>query len=466
MSELFDAFTHALLRRHLESKSHGQEIAMPSSLQDIRKLPHVAAHQLFEIVKIAYDGICDNLYVFNELPEDFKHLDLMRKVTRENIAHGQDVTFIFFHQTLQEYLAALHIANKLSSGLNSIKLQLEKKDTIVRFLAGICFYNNHDCYSNLHEWLIEFLRQICFDRSQALQFVHCAYECPSIMSNLKVEYSEENTFIVVEPEVGIDWYATGYCISHFDERWGLHATSLRKEHIELLEKGLKSPPIGRLKHLHISKSEVSVSAVFTTLGEFCQLEHLELFHVKIDEKDEETLRKLIAPKEGGPKSLTYQTGNEHTHTRFLIPMLLDDSSLEELVVRTGSVVNMDSELLSHSNTNLKKLTISCELVQPLVALLPNTSLTHLVVDTLVYDSDLPFLTGLVESHSTLQVLELGKIVHYSSIPNPTHTSLTSASQNLRKLVEVAINSQLNLKLHEDDYKYLQEYHSNPTVCSR
>ena len=469
MSELFDAFTRVLVRRHFEYK--GQKIAMPSSLQDISKLP-LEASQLFKVVcKIAYDGIHDNLYYFDELSEDFEHLDLMRRYTRENIARGRYVTFVFFHRTLQEYLAALHIANKPSSKQNLFKLQLEKKDMIARFLAGICHNNHHDYCNNLHQWLVEFLGQICFERPQALQLVHCAYECPSTMHNLKVEYSEKDAFIVVEPEVGIDWYAMGYCISHFDERWGLHATSLRKENINLLEKGLKSPNStsvsGRLKYLHVSRSEVSVSQVITSLGKSCQLECLELLYVKINGKDEEALKNLIAAK-SGPKSLTYRTSNEHTHTRSFIPVLLEDSSLEELIIRTGLEVNMDGDLLPHSNKNLKKLTISCELVQPLAALLPNTSLMiHLVVDTLVDDSNLPFLTSLIESHSTLQVLELGKIVHYASPPEPTYTLLQSASQNLRKLVKVAINSQLKvLKLHQEDHKYLPEYHNNSTVCSR
>ena len=293
--------------------------------------------------------------------------------------------------------------------------------------------------------------------------------------------------IVVEPEVGIDWYAMGYCISHFDEKvkWGLHATILRKENIDLLQEGLNSlpsteepcrglnslPPTDQKRHrhmlsyLHINKSEVSVSQVITSLGKFCQLECLELLYVNIDEEDEKVLKQMIAAK-SGLERLTYRTSNEYTHTRSLIPMLLDDSSLEELVVRTGSEVNMDTKLPC-TNVNLKKLTISCELVQPLKALLPNTSLTHLVVDTLVYDSDLPFLTSLVESHLTLQVLELGKIVHYASNPKPTYTSLTSASRNLHQLVEVAINSQLKmLKVHQEDYKHLPEYNSNSTVCIR
>ena len=463
MSELFDAFARVLVRRYLESKD--QTISIPSSLQDISKLPRVAS-QLLKIVQIAYDGMCDNLYVFNELPEDFEHLGLMRKVTRWNIARGRYVTFVFFHQILQEYLAALHIANQFSSDLNSLKLQLKEKNMITRFLAGIC-RNNHHQY--LLKCLVEFLRQICFDRSQALQLVHCAYECPSIMHDLEVEYTENNAFIIVEPEVGIDWYAMGYCISHFHGRWGLHATSLRKENIDLLEKGLtcKSPPTSTssstsvshgLKYLHISKSEVSVSVVITSLGEFCQLECLELLYVKIDENDEEALKKLIAAK-SAPERLTYRIGNEHTHTRSPIPMPLDSS----LVVRTGSKVNLDTELLPRSNTNLKKLTISCELVEPLKKWLLNTSLTHLVVDSPVYDTDLPTLICLVKSLSTLEVLELGKIVHYVSTPKPT--SLTSATHNLQQLVKLASSQLKMLKLHKEDYHHhLPEYHNNSTVC--
>ena len=462
MSELFDAFTRVLVRRHFESK--GQKIAMPSSLQDIRKLPGLASKLLKTLCKIAFDGICNNMYYIDELPENFEHLDLMRRYTCENIARGRYVIFVFFHRTLQEYLAALHIANQLSSKLNLLQLQLERQDMIARFLAGICHNNHQEYCSNLRQWLVEFLRQTCFDRSQALQLVHCAYECPSIMHDLKVEYSENNAFIVVEPEVGIDGYAMGYCISHFNERWGLRATAgLRKETIEFLEKGLKSfnstSLSGELKYLHISKSDVSVSAVITSLGKFCQLECLELLHVDVDKEDEKVLQQIITAK-SGPKSLTYHT--VYISTSSLIPMLLDNSSLKELVVRTGSVVNMDTKLLPRSNTNLKKLTVSCELLQPLEELLPNTSLTHLVIYQQVYDSDLPFLKCLVKSHSTLQVLKLGKIVHYAdnaSSPKPT-------SPNLHQLAEVASNSQLKkLKVHQDDYITMQGYHNNSTVLS-
>ena len=479
MSQLFESFTLALLLRHYEFNNQDENfdgVVIPS----ISNLPPEVDTPFLEIAKIAYEGICKNKVVFNDLDRpDFVHLGLMRRVTRHKELIGERVTYVFFHRALQEYMAALHIANKLSSQLNSssssarrLHKQLEEKDMLTRFLAGICANNHHDYSNDVLQWFVEFLSRICFDRSRALQLVHCAYECPSIMERLRLPKIEEP--IVVLPEVGIDWYALGYCISHFDKKWGVFATGLRKEDIDLLQKGLNSLPSTdqkqdrrTLSYLYISKSEVSVSQVITSLGEFCWLESLELFYVNIDEEDKEALKQLIGA-EGRLKSLTYRTVNVYTHTRSLIPMLLGDSSLEELVVRTGSEVNIDTELLPHTNVNLKKLTISCELVQPLKALLPKTSLTHLVVDTLVYDSDLPFLTSLVKSHSTLEVLELGKIVEFASTPKPTYTSLTSASHNLRQLVEVASthSSSQKLKLHGEDYKYLPEYHNNFTICSR
>ena len=475
MSELFDAFTRVLLRRHLQSNHQGElspTIVMPSSLHDISKLPPEVTSQFRQIAKEAYDGICNNRYVYTDLGDKFEHLHLMTKITRESLACGPHVTYVFFHRTLQEYMAALHIANELSDKLNTLEQQLEKKDVhmIARFLAGLCVDDNPQKYSiDLRQWLVQFLGRICFDRSQALQLVHCAYECPSIMQDLKSQY-KGNADIVVEPEVRIDWYATGYCICKFEGRWGLHAKRLREKSIDLLVQGLdeyssNSEP-GKIQYLHLSKPSLPISQVITRLGKFCQLRCLELFYVSITEGDEKILKSMITT-EKGLKNLTYQTDNEYTHTRSFIPMLLDNSSLlEQLVVRTGSMVNMDT--IPRSNANLKKLTISCELVQPLEALLPNTSLTDLIVVSQVFNSDLPILKSLIEIHSKLEVLELGKIVHYDSAPKTTYTSVTNASRNLCKLVEVALNTnQLRkLKLHQEDYDNLPaKYHNNSTVCS-
>ena len=268
MSELFDAFTRVLLRRNLLSKrtNDSDNFEMPPSLHDISRLPDVAS-EFREIASLAYRGVCRREYVFKDLGNDFKHLELMNTIQRHNLMRGCYLTHAFLHRTLQEYLAALHIANELSSNMKSLELLLKKEDMITRFLAGIC-HNNQQKYSDdLHEWFEQFLGHACFDRSRALQLVHCAHECPSIM-NLKVPYSEENAFIVVEPELSIDWYAVGYCVGHIDERWGIctHSTSLRKENVELLKKGINSssptsekdrrPPQPGLQYLCICKLDL------------------------------------------------------------------------------------------------------------------------------------------------------------------------------------------------------------------
>ena len=473
MSQLFDALTRVLICRHLVSTQQApHNFTMPSSLyciHDINKLPPQVVPKYLELAKVAYEGIRKNAFVFTDFDEDFDHSDLglMNTSTHLNML-GHKTSSTFLHHTLQEHLAALHIANQLSSELDSLELQqfLEKKDVLVRFLAGMCD-DNHEYSQALCKWFAKFLGQICFDRSRALQLVHCAYECSTVMQDLEVQYSEENAYIVVEPKIGIDWYAMGHCISHFDKRWGLHVTSLKEEDVNLMFKGLSTATLqGRIQHLHISKSDLPIYQVLASFRKALQLCSFELQYVNVNEEDVAVLRQLIAP-ETGLKSLFVRTVNDYTHTSSFIPMLLEDSSLEELVVRTGSKANIDTELLPRKNANLKKLTISCELVQPLAALLPNTSLTHLVVNSLVYDSDLPIFTSLIQSHSTLQVLELGLLVNYTSTPKPTYAPLASASDNLNQLARASASCcQLKkLKLHEIDYKYNlpKQFQENSTI---
>ena len=100
MSKLFESFTLTLLwRHHLESMNQDEnfiDFKMPSSISE---LPPEVATSFFKIAKIAYNGICKNMFVFNGLDEsDFDHLGLMRKISRENIMRGRYIIYVFFHQ--------------------------------------------------------------------------------------------------------------------------------------------------------------------------------------------------------------------------------------------------------------------------------------------------------------------------------------------------------------------------------
>ena len=323
--------------------------------------------------------------------------------------------------------------------MSSRQLELNEDSVVVRFLAGICRhddYHSHPVYRGL-------VQQLASNMFIGLHLVHCAYECPSIMDSVKVDYSECDT-IRVAPVVGFDWYATGYCISHFDERWELHIDDyyMGMEEINLLVKGLRSSPvaIGRIRFLHLSLEFLFFSQVITPLRKFCELHHLIIFiRHDYDRRDDEViLQQRIAPW-SGLRNLVY-SGVLHTNT--LIPLLFQPSSLQELLLMMYYRDHVPHhELFPHENTNIKELTIAPNLLHSLAALIVNiTSLTYLNIVYAPLDSDLPVLTNIVQSHRTLEVLEFREFVSNDFSTN---------------LIDVAGNSRLKkLRLRKSDYNNL------------
>ena len=132
------------------------------------------------------------------------------------------------------------------------------------------------------------------------------------------------------------------------------------------------------------------------------------------------------------------------HSNILLAIFFQPSSLQELRLKYVYDVLIDChEPLPHVNTNLKELTISRNLLHPLAALIKNiTSLTYLKISNSPLDSDLPVLTNIVQSHHTLEVLQIGEI---SSLMYKSH-------ETLLQLIEAASNSRLKkLRIHEFDY---------------
>ena len=214
-----------------------------------------------------------------------------------------------------------------------LKSEMEEGSVVVRFLAGIW---RHDDYHShpVYRGLIEQLAHNCLYANNSLQLVHCAYECPSIMDSVKVDYSVRDT-IFVKPEVGFDWYATGYCINHFDETWGLLMTTNEpeEEKIDLLIKGIKSSSVakGSIWYLNLLSS---LSAVSTQLREFCQLHRLEI--QDFDHDDNVILQQLIAPGSGLKR--LWISVNELPYASTLIPTLFQPSSVENLVLLTDDTI--------------------------------------------------------------------------------------------------------------------------------
>ena len=443
MTQLFDALTRGLIRRHLVS-THlvPSEYCMPPSLQhtdDISKLPPLVAQQLLQLAKVAYESLCKKRYVFTDLGEDFEHLGTMKKTTSVNVFTGPGCSYSFLHLTLQEYLTALHIAIVNPSGLFELVEWLwewlKEGSVVVRFLAGMYRHDDHHSHPVYQELVQQLASNQCtVGLSQLvnmrLQLVHCAYECPSIMDSVKVDFDDELDTMDVEPVVGFDWYATGHCISHFNERWGLVVKNGSEENIDLLVKGLRSSSIakGRIMSLNITKSSLSVIIKFR---EFSRLKKLELSGVSIDHDDLVILQQLIAP--GSELEYLRIFRIKSQNSSLLISTLFQPSSLQELKLSTDDTIN-ETQLIPHGNTNLKKLTISREILHPLAALIVNiTSLTYLEIIYLL-NSDLPVITNIVQSHPTLEVLHIDNDIMYNFTDSTNLLQLIEAADSNERVV--------------------------------
>ena len=455
MTQLFDALTRALIRRHFVSMRSVplEDFRMPPSLQcmkDINRLPPFVAQQLLELAKMAYESVHKKIYVFTNLGEDFEPLGLMKKTTRLNVCTGCECSYTFLHLTHQEYMAALYII-VCPSGLGLYRESIAFTtvyDVVLRFLAGLC--RNHNVQSLCYQELVKLLDY----RSSALQLVRCAFECPSIVQTMKVNYAELDV-MEFSGVVAFDWYITGYCISHFDVKWEISISYATEGCIDLLVKGLRSSPTTKGKIYALTLSS-EFSEIFTQLREFCQL-HTLILHCDVDDSHKEILHQLMIPQGSELERIVVN----RKCTASIMALLLSQSSLEELAITTTffDINQLRNELLPilpQRNSTLKKLAISGEVIELLATLLPNiVSMTHLEIIGQVTDASMPVLINTVKSVHTLEVFKLTndytvwphkKLISKAILTRPyplvnnVMVLLVPYNNNLSELVEAAASN--------------------------
>ena len=108
MTELYTALTRSLLLRYL--LSHSEYRQQEWNLKNFSDLPKELHEQFCRVCEVALDGMIEDQFVFENLPNDFNTLDLMQSVPELYVQQGAVVSYNFFHLTLQEYLAAVKIS--------------------------------------------------------------------------------------------------------------------------------------------------------------------------------------------------------------------------------------------------------------------------------------------------------------------------------------------------------------------
>ena len=410
MTQLFDALTRSLIRRHLvHNRMITDDYCMPRPLQrvdDINKLGQFMVHpqitmadQFFTIARMAYDGLLNEKYIFN-CKSEFDHLGLMKKTKSLDVSVGPNYSFCFLHLTLQEYMSAIHIS--LDSSVH-VPPSIGDRDMVSRFMAGLCIHGNDFLYPKVMKSLGDM-------SIGPIRMVRCVYECNNIVQNLVKDWLDQQ--MTVDSQLTLvgrgmlvmpfDYYLTGHCISHIGGRWRIHVSS--QAEVDLLVQGHGSAK-------HDSKGEFQELTLFGI-----NIEHteplLKLCHNKLQHLE---LENLCCSKSGAAILCKYNTpalmniGAFCKNIDILLPVVFKPSSLESLTILTdfvGGTIGSHTVSLLKDNSNIKYLTISDTYLIPLApALRDNTSLVRLEINFTNEEANLLTLKAIIQSNRTLQQLE-------------------------------------------------------------
>ena len=311
-TQLYKALTHSLLVRHMKMKESNCEYTsiLPEGLDkdNVKRFKTLA--------KFAFDtyhkGESRKVTFFKEdIPEGLVHFGFMNESTEMYAGKGVEQTFSFLHLSLQEYLAAWHLAdnyniefqvayhrlavdpgiayrdeviykgtNKEEEALiSSLKRQRSSLVEPAIFLAGITgwrcqseddrnhweMYLSHD---NVGTGDASVLLRSLYEAQNPTLFPHYFTDSQRIflIGSSEVVIHRSFTDPDPDPHTPYDCYALSYCLAHSSDQFCYSLSfGFRKDTdiplVETFVKGLNDHCLTttpRIKHLEIKKSSLSL----------------------------------------------------------------------------------------------------------------------------------------------------------------------------------------------------------------
>ena len=259
MTQLYDALSHTLLRRHIVEKAFVPEsYIMPAKFHN---LPTRVFQQFCNVSKLAFDGVCIQQLTWNDLPESFDHLGFMTKATSLHVEEGPETTFNFLHLTCQEFLAAFYISLLQAEEQKKIFEQYSSEghfQVVWWFLAGLTSFNSLSweavkakSQDNAPNWLGA-------DYCLKLLAIHCLYESQDTAACRELYNSAEKVGFLPDTASPFDCFALSYCITNSKCKWviDLINAGVNCDTLEMFVKGLSKQPSGQIEALKLGKSDL------------------------------------------------------------------------------------------------------------------------------------------------------------------------------------------------------------------
>ena len=224
-TDLFKPLVCNFLVRHMSTRF--DKSCKIDSLVDDESIPRDIRKPFRSICLLAYSALCENKRLFTKEEADFDTLGFLH-VRPTVTMFGSERYYSFDHLSIQEFLAAIHLARmKSERQLSAVKLFLDKspRSQILSFYAGVTGLSNEKVLKILSRSL-ETARddEIIAEKltsshgrndpgQKAIAFLHCLFECKNkslwklpetelhihttILEQLKAYYGDK--FLFVKP---------------------------------------------------------------------------------------------------------------------------------------------------------------------------------------------------------------------------------------------------------------------------
>ena len=399
MTEIYHELVSGLIRRHFNDS----KLTIPDRLiyfEDFQSLPLGTAANFSRLAKLAYDGVMKQAYVFDE--EEKFSFGLVNNIISLDVSKDK-YTSNFLHTTLQEYLAAIYIANKGTELINRTFSEVELEantnlEVVFTFYVGIIDKLNTTLDNQTLEMLLSFTGYKCE------LLIRCLYESPRTTNHF---CHQLNLSDICEYDMSLsgpfDYYVLGYLIARYNV--SMRIVILLIDHVEFFSEGIKSEaePKGQIKHVYlkdyellndipkislkglslmgcVNKSIYANISFFSDLqylgcggcllcSETCQslmsLNGLIVLHITLNLTHQElcALSQLIAPGRPIRELHLHLDIYKTCHPLDSIQMLFYSSSLQELIIlcfdQSKDIVcsNISKTIAPFHNTNLRRLEI-------------------------------------------------------------------------------------------------------------
>ncbi len=204
-----------------------------SKVRKLKDIPTEHCQHFADLANLAFENFEKEQLIFDTVPSDLDHFGFLNEMS--SLYGGEEKSFNFLHLTIQEFLAAYHIAHLPDQGVELFRSYSKRWDMVWRFVAGMTqfsflgTYHAESPFRNEEEWLTPLFIECLFESQKVIDF-------QSIFNN-NTQYCRIFSTI----ESSFYHFEVGGCIakcSSAQSFWNLNFIELSKNRFDFFIKGL------------------------------------------------------------------------------------------------------------------------------------------------------------------------------------------------------------------------------------